>query len=365
MNIFRRTKARRLAREALKHAKHVRNMREDLFSRDDSDHLQTAEANVKTALAEKDRDAAALHDAVRDLHGHLALLSPRQSFATFKENVEILVVALTVAMAFRAYFVQPFKIPTGSMEPTLFGIHTQNNVEPTLMDRLPLKALKWIATGRWYREVRVNVPGDLSLPYEAGPNDPSSVFFSVGPRRYRIPKAARIRFRPGQYVPKGSVLWAGSVTTGDHVFVDKLRWNFCGPRRGRVIVFSTQGIPGIPEGTHYIKRLIGLPDETISIDPPEVLADGRPLLEPEAIGRIARREGRYIAGFTLPDKGEPLLRDPSDTIELGPDEFFVLGDNTRNSRDGRYWGTVPRENLVGPAFMVYWPLSPRWGRIDG
>jgi signal peptidase I len=40
-----------------------------------------------------------------------------------------------------------------------------------------------------------------------------------------------------------------------------------------------------------------------------------------------------------------------------------MGDNTRNSRDGRYWGAVPQANLVGPAFMVYWPVSRRWGLI--
>ena len=42
-------------------------------------------------------------------------------------------------------------------------------------------------------------------------------------------------------------------------------------------------------------------------------------------------------------------------------EYFALGDNTRNSRDGRYWGPVPQKNLVGPALLVYWPLSKRWG----
>ena len=364
MNVFQRTKMRRLAREALKHAKHVRNMREDLFSKEDVSDLATAESRTRQALASKDYPAVS--DAIRDLHTVLARLAARPPFAAFRENIEILVVALAVAMAFRAYFIQPFKIPTGSMEPTLYGIHTENHVEPSFADRfLPLKALKWLATGRWYREVRVTIPGDLSLPYMAGSNNPSACFFSVGPRRYTIPKGARLRFKPGQHVPKDAVLWAGTMTTGDHVFVDKLRWYFCGPRRGQVIVFSTQGIPEIPEGTHYIKRLIGLPSETISIDPPNVLIDGVPILEPDAIGRIARREPGYMSGFTLPDSGDPILREPLDTIETGPDEFFVLGDNTRNSRDGRYWGTVPRENLVGPAFMIYWPfLSGRWGLTD-
>jgi len=340
-------------------------MREDLFSEAESADLTAAESRTREALAS--RDYPAVSDSVRDLHALLTSLAPRPPFAAFKENVEILVVALAVAMAFRAYFIQPFKIPTGSMEPTLYGIHTQNHVEPTFVDRfLPLKALKWIGTGRWYKEIRVSIPGELSMPYMAGSNDPSSCYFSVGPRRYRIPKSAQLQFRPGQHVPKGAVLWAGTMTTGDHVFVDKMRWNFCGPRRGQVIVFSTQGIPDIPEGTHYIKRLIGMPDETISIDPPTVLADGEPILEPNAIARIARREPGYMSGFTLPDKGDPILRESSDTIEMGPDEFFVLGDNTRNSRDGRYWGTVPRENLVGPAFMIYWPfLSRRWGLIEG
>ena len=184
----------------------------------------------------------------------------------------------------------------------------------------------------------------------------------VGPRRYRVPKDARLEYRPGEYVPAGAVLWAGIVKAGDHVFVDKVRWNFVQPKRGEIMVFSTAGVAGLPPGTHYIKRMSALPLETVSIDPPHLLIDGEIVNTPEAIQRIASRENGY-GGYKLVAPGSPgLLRSPRDEFRLGPAEYFAMGDNTGNSRDSRYWGAVPQQNLVGPAFAVYWPLSSRWGR---
>ena len=92
-----------------------------------------------------------------------------------------------------------------------------------------------------------------------------------------------------------------------------------------------------------------------------ITLDGKPLLEPASIARIARQTPGY-AGYQLvkPTSGG-LLKTPEDRVTLGDREYFALGDNTRNSRDGRYWGAVPESNLVGPAVMVYWPFSRRWG----
>jgi len=359
--MFKARQTRKAARELLRHAKHLRNMREDVFSEEQLSSLKTVEVRLRDASK-----AGGIEDIERaghDLHETMARLAPRRPLAAFRENFEILVVAFVVAMGFRTYFVQPFKIPTGSMEPTLYGIHADRMDGPAISDRMPLKLVKWLVTGKWYKEIRVEIPGELSRPYLAGSNHPSSFYINVGAQRYLLPKGAALAYRPGDYVPQGSVLWSGILTTGDHVFVDRIRWNFVKPKRAQVMVFGTRDISGLPEGTHYIKRLIGRPGETVGISPPNVLIDGEELLEPAPVRRIARQEPGYEAGFTLPERGPALLNTRDDSLDLGEAEYFALGDNTRNSKDGRYWGTVPRENLVGPAFLVYWPLSKRWGLV--
>ena len=157
------------------------------------------------------------------------------------------------------------------------------------------------------------------------------------------------------------MLWSGMRTAGDHLLVNKVAWNFKHPRRGDIIVFNTDRLPTLPPNTHYIKRLAALPGETLSINPPDLIINGQPVLEPPPIARIVHREPGY-AGYQLVDSralGSPycVLRTPNDQVTLAEGEYFALGDNTGNSRDSRYWGPVKQANLVGPALFVYWPLK--------
>jgi signal peptidase I len=166
-------------------------------------------------------------------------------------------------------------------------------------------------------------------------------------------------------VPDGAILWSGHITAGDHVFVNKVAWNFRRPRRGEIMVFDTNGIRGIQQNTHYIKRLAGKPRETVSIVPPYLLVDGVRVESPESIRRIAEKHEGYH-GYQVappPTPSGAVLAHPGDRFTLGEGEYFALGDNTLNSKDGRYWGAVPQANLVGPASLIYWPLSRRWGVI--
>jgi signal peptidase I len=148
-----------------------------------------------------------------------------------------------------------------------------------------------------------------------------------------------------------------------------------------VIVFRTDNIGGLMENTHYIKRLVGLPHEAISIDPPYLVANGRRVTEPSPIARVENMvEPGYTNGYELAD-ARPwagadgvvrmgLLTARAQSIVLGPQEYLGFGDNTGNSQDGRYWGAIPQENLVGPACLIYWPFLPKnhettkgWGTI--
>jgi signal peptidase I len=346
----------------LSHARHVRHMREDLIREADLKKLADKEEALKTALRSSNYET--VERASDDLYTLVSKLAPTRTFSSVRENIEMLAVAIAVAMGFRTYFLQPFKIPTGSMQPTLFGIHSIARVQSTLLDRAPLKLVKWIITGEWYREVRVTNAGQLIIPeHSSQDDDPGFYTVYVENVRYKVPKDAKLNFRSSDYVRPGDMLWSGIVTAGDHVFVNKLKWNFQRPRRGEVMVFSTDGITELPPHTHYIKRMSGLPNESISINPPCLLVNNTNVVEPRAIARIANKEPRY-AGYTLAAGASGLLRQPSDVIHLGNGQYLALGDNTLNSADGRYWGAVPEENLVGPAMFTYWPFGERWGPIQ-
>lgn len=126
----------------------------------------------------------------------------------------------------------------------------------------------------------------------------------------------------------------------DNLLVDKISYRFREPERFDIIVFSFK----YKEDTYYIKRIIGLPGETVQIDEEgniyidgEILEEnyGREIIKPETIG---------------------IARDP---IVVGEDEYFVLGDNRNNSTDSRTQivGNVNRKDIIGRAFVRIWPLS--------
>lgn len=127
--------------------------------------------------------------------------------------------------------------------------------------------------------------------------------------------------------------------SGEYLVVDELSYRFREPTRGDVIIFRYPKDPS----KFFIKRIVGLPDETVTITGSEVTIVNR-----------ARPEG-----FVLPETYLDPKRLKSDfiTVALSPGEYFVLGDNRRESSDSRYWGTLPRENIVGRAFLRLIPVA--------
>ena len=124
---------------------------------------------------------------------------------------------------------------------------------------------------------------------------------------------------------------------GDNLIVDKLSYRFRDPERYEIIVFPYR----YAEDTYYIKRIIGLPGETIQIIDGYVYIDGEKLNEHYGLEVMVK------AG---------IAKDP---IELGDDEYFVLGDNRNESSDSRETsvGVLHREDLIGRAWARIWPLS--------
>lgn len=430
MNFFKKRNLRKSAKGVLHEARTVLNMNRDRF---EPDVVAAFEKQVD-ALS-KLRRRGSIEALTADIAETQALVNqhtPPSLSPNVRELVETLIVAFGVAMSFRAYFFQPFKIPTGSMQPTLYGIHSETvqpqEGGPSLFDRMPFKPLKWLVTGTWYHDVVAKSDGSVSV-YTDGRNAPGYVLLSVAGEQFKVPQDAADRGDlkipnarpPGMadnpadnrrtlasgYVKKGDRLWSGYTTAGDQVFVNRLAWNFFPPKRDDIIVFATSypeivfskrealarraphadlykvpnlplvlidtPIRGLAAGQHYIKRLIGLPGETISIRHPHVYADGVKQEGFPGIDRVAamgesvpggmKYAGYLPTGFPgMPATSDAVLKTPEDTIKLG-DAYLPMGDNTRNSWDGRYWGSVPRRLMLGPGACIYWPASRRWGLL--
>ena len=233
-----------------------------------------------------------------------------------KEWLDTLVVAISVAMAFRAYFYEPFKIPTGSMQETLWGYHTRAGVEKGTWDRFPLSLLKWAFTGERVLDLKAPVTGMVRCaPRRDGF---ATVCVGTSPKAWSLPTDA-CRELHGKFVREGETFWKGSVTTGDFIFVNRWKWNFFKPQDGQVMIFSTTGIAQLPQGTHYIKRMKARPGETYVLEHP-------------------------VEGFPT-------------SVTMGPGEYFACGDNFNNSFDSRYWGAVPGSRLRGLGSVVFWPFT--------
>jgi signal peptidase I len=141
----------------------------------------------------------------------------------------------------------------------------------------------------------------------------------------------------------------------DHILINRAAYWFADPRRGDLVAFRVRGIPGIEaearydatQETHFVKRLVGLPGETIEIRDGHVFADGNQLGAVDGIPPFTYVQPSVRPHFSL-DPGKYVV--PNDS-------YFVLGDNSPRSSDSRYWGYVPKENVIGKVARIYWPPS--------
>jgi len=137
-------------------------------------------------------------------------------------------------------------------------------------------------------------------------------------------------------IPTGSM--KPTLNERDRIFVNKFIYKFKEPEIGDVVVFK---YPEDPK-KDFIKRFIASGGESIEIRSGDIFIDGKLVEDPEKIKSIYYyNKGRYGKKGT--------------SVSIPKDHFYALGDNSKSSRDSRYWGFVPRKNLVGKAFLIYWP----------
>ena len=178
--------------------------------------------------------------------------------STFQEYVESLVWAVILALIVRTFFVQAFKIPTGSMRPTLME-----------GDRILVNKMIYGA----------------KIPFT----------------HWSLPEIAK-------------------------------------PQRGDVVVFHA------PDDKHrdFIKRLVAVGGDQVEIRDFHLWVNGKPITDPPVFRQIV-----YYNRGTFGDTGKPVV--------VPPHCYFFLGDNSASSRDSRYWGFLPENQVIGKAFLIYWP----------
>lgn len=336
--------------------------------------------------------------------------------STKVEYVEFFLVASIVILGIRAFFFQPFKIPTNSMWPSYNGMTGQvyESVEdepgkiaqgvrfltqlavshridapvsgevriPVQLGRntrtgqtkvylekpRPEKGRKWliIPTTKWvYRifvdstPVEITVPGDFDLKKVV-----LDAYFE-GRESFPIDTSAATTSRG--YVSTGKTVKAGErvlsfdVITGDQLFVDRISYHFSKPEVGDGFVFRTDNIPSLhrlidgPNEQYYIKRLIGTPGDTLEIREPVLMRNGEPIEGAPAFASNAEREGRFPGYRPLGLLAEGRM------FTVPEHEYMAIGDNSASSLDGRYWGTVPEKDIIGKPLFIYYPFNDHWG----
>lgn len=406
-----------------KHVRNILNAQRDILSSQAVENMTVTLAEFRAATlaslpkAELEAQMKKLEEAANKW------LKP-YPHASYRENIEVFLVALAVAMGIRTFFVQPFKIPTGSMQPTLYGVtsvpdfsninsETEAREQAQLRDSLQAasgleRAKEWIGGGTFLtyktdeagefqgisRPLRFLIfnfkqtiwisgkPHTMWFPPDSGggatynwgnlPGLAQAMFSNLPVDEQSIPDLERrMGLRRGRPVARGEELIKIKFFSGDHLFVDRFTYNFRRPTRGEIVVFATAGVAEekrlqwrMPENQFYIKRMVGLSNEHVKIgEDHHLLIDGKRL-----DSSTPHFENVYAVTQMSTDPLNPYLGHLPMMIfanggefQIRSNHFMVMGDNTRNSLDSRFFGDIDSDYIIGKQFFVYWPLTKRFG----
>ncbi|MDX2188067.1 MAG: signal peptidase I [Opitutaceae bacterium] len=388
--------------------------RRDVLTDQERNELGSSVETVKRLLKEK-ADAGRLKLATEALEEvlrhHGGKFYPR---SVIQEYVEFFVVAAIVLLGLRAYYFQPFKIPTNSMWPTYYGmtpeIYPSGESSPNAVEKAarfvllgathyevtapksgkvylpviegsggycyyqPVKGRKWLILPNPLREYTLMIDGDTYVKIRV-PEDfdfASLIRDTYGLSRTQYLEMARQpRFRAGGFVwvelpkeaVKGQPILNFDLLTGDQLVVDRVSYHFIRPKVGEGFVFRTGNIEQLSADRgdqYYIKRLAGVPGDTLEIREPTLYRNGSPITGADAFDANAKRKSPYT-GYVHAQAFASRFLGKGDKVEVPPHRYFALGDNSSNSLDSRFWGFVPYKDVIGRPLFIYYPFSRRFG----
>lgn len=395
-------KLRKQTEEWIRLARKVEDYRSDVIAPNDLAELVRRREQLEQLHADDATPPRDIEKAWENLEPILrrtgGTFYPRTFWA---ENVEMLLVAAIIVIGIRSFFFQPFKIPTNSMYPSYYGMTTDYFAEPADAPGIVGRVFRLVAFGAIRHELKAPRSGQVSFSGEARPVpgrkyfvlpttkmrytfyvDDHPVYLDVPPdfdmnpvvqgflgENYRqgvLPGGTRV-VGPGRQVQAGETFLSFDILTGDQLFVDRVSYHFVRPKFGDPFVFRTDNIPDIDEanrGKYYIKRIAGVPGDSIEIRPPVLHRNGEPATGARAFLFNAEQESGFPGYVNVgPSRTFPMPLHPgTEAIQIPPESYFALGDNSPNSADSRMWGFVPEKEIVGRAILIYYPFTRRWGR---
>lgn len=370
MNFFDVRKKRKLLAEI----KNRRHAEDDLLSpalRSDFDALI---AELEEAPAEK-----GVLQKIREKFLQLPLPEKR---GTMFALLDLIAVVGAVAFGLRGLYFQPFRIPTSSMQPTLYGIHYLDvkNASNPFLEKLPSPLNKLL-----FGMCDAKAAAKSSSVWFSGTERRESgmifdrTVFTLGDQQVSLPGtpeqvAGYANLSEGRSFNPGETIADGYVSLGDHLFVERFSLYLSPPARGDVMVFTTENLSynGIPliltGGYYYIKRIAAIPGDTVKIENNQLYVKSsgsdvfRKIQEVEPrFEKIYSMKGGYH-GHLSNMGGQPFAF--GEEFTLGKEEYLMLGDNSRFSMDSRYFGPVNRRQFIGRAWLTFYPLSRRTGLVD-